>query len=199
MYRTPTILRLSLHRETSAGTRCGASARTPKRTAGGRMRRLHPPLPRPPRADDRPRQWRDTKGTPHPQGPALRTRRLRRHGRQTACHRRRRDEPVGQRTRRAGVAEQDPCTETPQGRPAARPPPAAPSSTAAIWAEHMLLEARLEELSPEEQESLRRAMAVVTELLCGMNEGDPAGPRSPEPCIRNTLRIYIQTYPESCA
>lgn len=35
------------------------------------------------------------------------------------------------------------------------------------WAEHMVLEARLEDLTPEEQESLRRAMAVVTGLLCG--------------------------------
>ncbi len=35
------------------------------------------------------------------------------------------------------------------------------------WAEQVTLEARLEELSAEEQESLRKAMAVVTELLCG--------------------------------
>lgn len=35
------------------------------------------------------------------------------------------------------------------------------------WAEHMVLEARLEDLTPEEQKSLRRAMAVVTGLLCG--------------------------------
>lgn len=34
-------------------------------------------------------------------------------------------------------------------------------------AENMVLEARLEELSAEEQEELREAMAVVRELLCG--------------------------------
>ena len=35
------------------------------------------------------------------------------------------------------------------------------------WAEHVMLEARLEELTAEEQARLRDAMAVVTELLCG--------------------------------
>jgi DNA-binding MarR family transcriptional regulator len=34
------------------------------------------------------------------------------------------------------------------------------------WADHVMLEARLEELTAAEQESLRRAMAVVSELLC---------------------------------
>ena len=33
------------------------------------------------------------------------------------------------------------------------------------WAEHMALEARLEELSAAEQDSLRKAMALVTKLL----------------------------------
>jgi DNA-binding MarR family transcriptional regulator len=35
------------------------------------------------------------------------------------------------------------------------------------WAEHMVLEARLEGLSAEEQAKLREAMSVVTTLLCG--------------------------------
>lgn len=36
-----------------------------------------------------------------------------------------------------------------------------------IWAEHMVLEARLEQLSGVELESLRQAMTVVREQFCG--------------------------------
>lgn len=36
------------------------------------------------------------------------------------------------------------------------------------WAEHCLLEARLEALTTAEQDALRRAMAAVTDLPCGM-------------------------------
>ena len=36
-----------------------------------------------------------------------------------------------------------------------------------LWAEHCLLEARLEGLTAAEQDTLRQAMAVVTDLLCG--------------------------------
>ena len=35
------------------------------------------------------------------------------------------------------------------------------------WAEHCLLEARMEGLTVAEQDTLRRAMAAVTDLLCG--------------------------------
>lgn len=39
------------------------------------------------------------------------------------------------------------------------------------WAEHVTLEARLQELTVEEQARLREAMVVVTELLCGEGAG----------------------------
>ena len=164
MYRTPSILRLSVHREVSLGP-----VAPPQ------------PLPEPPVAECAAfiRRCRDSlvplldcsAGVTRKELRILKDLRSERGDRASDVARRLGidDGEMSRLVKR--LAAKDWAGRTPadgRGRSALR---LTPTGRALVdrsnWAEHMMLEARLEELSAAEQESLRRAMAVVADLLCG--------------------------------
>ena len=169
MYRTPTILRLSLHREDrpepAATPQPAPPCEPPVAECAAFIRlcrdRLVPMIDR--ANGVTPKELRILKDLRSERGDCAAT-----VGRRLAID----DGEMSRLVKRLAARALLSKTPTPKrGKAALRLTPTGRALVdRSIWAEHCLLEARLEELTAEEQEILRRAMTVVKELLCGTNE-----------------------------